>query len=274
MGKVDITLRDVVQEIPQRFIKILTGKSGVRLLDTSLPEVKDRRVDLLVELEDKSIFHLEIQTTNDPNMPIRVLEYFVLLLFKYPDREILQTVLYIGEKPLKMKNFVKKQNIDFSFNLKDIKEIKCEELIKSEDPMDKILAVLCDVRNPDKLFDEIGRILIDLPETKRKDYMKKLLNLLSYRPKLMIQFEKTLKEAKMPLTIDEETLKKNPLYKKGKKEGFEEGLEKGLEKGLIEAKKEAVINLYKELKLPPEKISKVLKIPLSSVKKFLKEIKD
>ncbi len=58
MAKLDITLRDVIQEIPPKFIQILTGKSATKLLDTSLPEVKDRRVDFLVELEDGKIFHL------------------------------------------------------------------------------------------------------------------------------------------------------------------------------------------------------------------------
>ena len=43
MGSLDITLRDAIQEIPPKFIQILTGKSATKLLDTSLPEVKDRR---------------------------------------------------------------------------------------------------------------------------------------------------------------------------------------------------------------------------------------
>jgi len=45
MAKLDITLRDAIQEIPPKLIQILTRKSATKLLDTSLPEVKDRRVD-------------------------------------------------------------------------------------------------------------------------------------------------------------------------------------------------------------------------------------
>ena len=47
MGNLDITLRGAIQEIPPKFIQILTGKSATKLLDTSLPEVKDRREDIL-----------------------------------------------------------------------------------------------------------------------------------------------------------------------------------------------------------------------------------
>ena len=65
MIKVDITLREIISKLPYKFIEILTGKQGVKLLDTSLPNVKDKRADLLVELEDKNIFHLELQTFND-----------------------------------------------------------------------------------------------------------------------------------------------------------------------------------------------------------------
>ena len=57
----------------------------------------------------------------------------------------------------------------------------------------------------------------------------------------------------MPLTIDKETMEKHPLYKDGR----------------LEAQKEAILNLHKELNLEPEKIAKILKVPLSFVKEVL-----
>ena len=265
MGSLDITLRDAIQDIPPKFIQILTGKSATKLLDTSLPEVKDRRVDFLVELEDGKIFHLELQTTNDKNMPFRMLEYYTLISHKYPSKDIVQMVLYLGEKPLKMKNKIQKENIKFSYILKDIKDIKCEELLESEDLTDKILAVLCNVENPSKYFREILTELSKLPEREKRDYLKKLLNLLSYRPKLMEELRK--EENKMPLTIDKETMEKHPLFK----DGIKKGIKEGVEKGKLEAKREDILNLYKELNLEPEKISKILKVPLSFVKDVLKK---
>jgi predicted transposase YdaD len=66
----------------------------------------------------------------------------------------------------------------------------------------------------------------------------------------------------MPITITEEMMKQDPF--------FQEGLERGVQKGKLEAKKEDIINLYRELHLPPEKIAKVLKVPLEFVKEVLK----
>ena len=62
----------------------------------------------------------------------------------------------------------------------------------------------------------------------------------------------------MPITITEEMMKQDPFF------------QEGLERGKLEAKKEDIINLHKELQLPPEKIAKVLKVPLEFVKEVLK----
>ena len=70
-------------------------------------------------------------------------------------------------------------------------------------------------------------------------------------------------ENKMPLTIDKETMEKHPLYKDGKLEGIREGE--------LKAKREDILNLYKELNLEPEKIAKILKVPVSFVKDVLEE---
>jgi DNA-directed RNA polymerase specialized sigma24 family protein len=62
----------------------------------------------------------------------------------------------------------------------------------------------------------------------------------------------------MPITITEEMMKQDPFF------------QEGLERGKLEVKKEDIINLHKELQLPPEKIAKVLKVPLEFVKEVLK----
>ncbi len=273
MGKIDITLRDIIQEIPPKFVQLLSGKNAKKLLDTSLPEVKERRAYFLVELEDGSIFHLELQTQNDKNMPFRMLEYFVLISSKYPNKKIKQMVLYVGEKPLNMKDKIEIENLTFSYELKDIREISCEELFKSDSLTDKILAVLCDVRNPEKYFRGLLTEFYKLPERERRDYLKKLLNLLTIRSKLVEEFKIEVK--KMPITFDRETMKKHPFFKDGKEEGLKEGLEKGLQKGLekgkLEAKREAVINLHQATGWNAEKIAEVLKLPLDFVKDILEK---
>ena len=48
-------------------------------------------------------------------------------------------------------------------------------------------------------------------------------------------------------------------------------VEKGKKEGILKAKKEDILNLYRELQLPPEKIAKVLKVSEEFVKEVLSE---
>ena len=148
--KMDILLRDILKRIPDRFVLLLTGKRGVKILDNTFPTVKERKADFVAELEDGSIFHLELQTYPDKKMPFRMLEYYLLLMQAYPDREINQTVLYVGEGAPRMENSIKRKRLSYSYELRDIKEISCRELMESPQIEDKILAVLCKVEEPER----------------------------------------------------------------------------------------------------------------------------
>ena len=121
---------------------------------------------------------------------------------------------------------------------------------------DKILAVLCNVENPKDYFEELLTELLKLPEKERADYIRKLLTALQYRPKLKLELKQLLEERRMPLTITEEMIKQDPFF------------QEGLERGKLEAQKEAILNLYRELKLSPEQIAKVLKVS----EEFVKEV--
>ena len=256
MIKIDISLRDVIGSLPHKFIYILTHKKGIELLDTSLPKVKDKRADLIVLLEDKSIFHLEIQTFNDSNMAYRMLEYFFLIKEKYHNENIFQMVLYVGDKKLKMQNNINLKNLKFNYSLKNIKEINCEEMINSDDLDDKILAVLCNIKNEDKYLNNILQILLKLDYNKRKDYILKLLSLSRYRPKINDKLLNLIKEEVMPITIE---LKNDPYFKQGLQQGLQEGELKGK------------ITILKELGLSEKEISHKLHISIEKIRHYLKD---
>jgi len=259
MGKLDITLRDAIGKIPQKFIQILTGQKGRAILDNTFPAVKERKADLILQLEDLSILHLELQTQNDKNMPFRMLEYYLLLKQKYPDKPIKQMVLFVGDGKPNMPDSLQSDNLSFSYQLIDIKTIKCEELLKSGNLEDKILAVLCNVKDFEKYITTVAKELMELPEKERSDYIVRLLIMLDYRPKLLMRLNSLLEERKMPITITEEMLEKNPFFQKGKQEGLQEGIQASIK------------NLYLNLRLSVEEIAKGLNISEEEVKKVLKE---
>ncbi len=251
MAEFDKTLRDLIQNIPQKFVSILTGKKGIKILDNTFPSTKERVADLVLELEDGSIFHLELQTQNDKNMPFRMLEYYLLLKQRYPNKPIKQMVLYVGDGKPNMKDTLEIDNLKFTYQLKDIKKIECKELLESSSLEDKILAVLCKVDDFERYIYLLSEELAKLPEKRRNDYIAKLLITLNYRHKLKEKLILIMEEKGMPLTITEEMIRNDPFFKK--------------------AKKEDILNLYKELNLEPEKIAKILKVPVDFVEKVIRE---
>ena len=262
MIKIDITLRSVISKLPHKFIELLTHKKGKKLLDTSLPDVKDKRADLLVEMEDNSIFHLELQTNNDKNMPFRMLEYYLLIRQKFNTHNIFQMVLYVGKNPLSMPNYIKENFLEFSYIQKDIRDINCNELLNSNDLDDKILAVLCNIQKEDIYLNTIINELLKLDDKEKKDYIKKLLSLSRYRPKINEKLILQIKEKVMPIVID---LKNDPY--------FIQGIQTGKEEGKIEGKIESAITFIKDFHLPIEEVSKKLHIPIETIKKALESNK-
>jgi hypothetical protein len=148
-----------------------------------------------------------------------------------------QAVVYVGEKPLRrMQNGIEDQNLKFAYKLIDLNLLDCSPLLESKEPTDWVLAVLCRMDKEERDLRELLRRFKNLPEPKREKYLRLLFHIARLRPKRLNLLLKEVKQ--IPITIEVE---KDPLYL--------EGLEKGVEK----TKREDVINLYKELKLPPQK---------------------
>ncbi len=259
MAKFDKTLRDIIKNIPQKFVSILTRRKGEKILDNTFPSTKERVADLVLQLEDGTIFHLELQTQNDKNMPFRMLEYYLLLKQRYPDKPINQMVLYVGDGRPNIPSSLETDNLRFSYEIRDIKDIKCKELLESDSLEDKILAVLCKVEDFEGYIYGLTKELLKLPEKQRVDYIRKLLIALNYRPKLKMKLKMLMEERKIPLTITEEMAKEDPFY------------DLGFKKGKEETKKEDVKNLYRKLKLSPKQIADILNVPVDFVEKVIKE---
>ncbi len=262
MGKLDITLRDIIQNIPHKFIEILTGKKAVKILDNTFPSVKERKADLILEMEDKSIFHLELQANNDKKMSFRMAEYSLLIAQKYDTRNIDQMVLYVGDGKPNMETELDINVLKHRYKLKDIKEIECKELMESDNIEDKILAVLCKVEDFERYVNGLIDELLKMPEKERADNIRKLLIALDYRPKLKVKLKSLVEGRKMPLTITEEMIKQDPFFEMGLKKGKEIGIEIG-QKLLIER----LIKKGKSM----EEISEFLDIPIEDIKKLLEK---
>jgi hypothetical protein len=274
MGKLDITLRDIISNIPHKFIEILTGKKAVKILDNTFPSVKERKADLILEMEDGSIFHLELQTNNDKNMHNRMHHYLSLILEKYNNKPVFQMVLYVGDGKPNMPTKIKGPLYDYEYLLKDIKELECKELLDSDSIEDKILAVLCKVENFERYMNGLIDELLKMSEKERADYIRKLLIALDYRPKLKVKLRSLMEGRKMPLTITEEMIKQDPFFElgleRGLKEGKKLGLKEGEKRGIKKGQKLLIERLIKK-GMSLEEISALLDIPIEEIKKLLEK---
>jgi len=52
-------------------------------LNVDLPDSRSLRPDLLGEARDGTLFHVELQSTNDPRMAFRMLDYLVAIEREY-----------------------------------------------------------------------------------------------------------------------------------------------------------------------------------------------
>ncbi|MEO5358667.1 MAG: Yae1 family protein [Nitrospirae bacterium YQR-1] len=238
----DITLKSILKELPRKFMKILTGFDTAKFLDVQFPDIRYRQPDLLVELPDDTLFHMEMQAQNDGNMDCRELEYYHLIFCEFR-KSVTQVVLYVGSEKLKMNNEIKAKGLHFTYKIIDIRNIDCRELLESDDPGDNILAILCKTEDADGTIKGILAKLYELPPDEREDYILKLLTLSRLRG-LTKSVKREVK--KMPVTID---ITKDELYLdgvevgllNGKREGKLEGLLEGERKGLLEGKRDGLL---------------------------------
>ncbi|MEO5360516.1 MAG: hypothetical protein H7843_08710 [Nitrospirota bacterium] len=220
--KYDITLKDLLKDIPKVFLKLITGYETGRFIDVQFPDIQLREPDLAFEVENGKIVHFEIQSRNDNTMLERMYLYSGFI-FNQHGKLPVQIVLYVGSEPMNMKNHIEGEGVNYSYKLIDIREIDCSQLLESDCPEDIVLAILCKTGDVDATIRTILDKLSVLPPKKREGYIRKLLYLSDLRrlyPKVKLEV------SKMPITID---VKDSDIFKEGKEEGIKEGIELGLE---------------------------------------------
>ena len=93
-----------------------------------LAKVLERRADLVLLLADKTILHIEFQSSNDKDMAYRAGTYWVLLGHRYRCR-VRQVVLYIGQARMRMAAGVDLGETKIAYGLLDIRTLEAEALI-------------------------------------------------------------------------------------------------------------------------------------------------
>jgi len=266
MGKKDIISKDVINtlviDIAKYILKIDVTK--VTLIDKEFQRVEDRRADVVANVDDKFILHLEIQNQNDKKMPLRMMRYYtdIKSVTKLP---IKQYIIYIGKYVLSMPDYVKDLDFIYKYNIIDMKKIDCENLIKIDTPDSLVLAILCDFQGKDKQ-EVINYIIKRIYELTDDNGFRKYILMLEELSENR-NLKKQVKEGERMLT--EIDYKKLPSYELGFEMGAEKGIERGVEKGIQKGQIQGLYLLEKN----PKRISELTGIDEVEVIKIIEEIK-
>ena len=131
-----------------------------------------------------------------------MLRYYSDILFEYKECSVEQYVVYIGKKRCNMKSEIARDRISYNYDIIDVKDIACEDLLYHSNPSAVALSILCDFKDKDKQI-VVNTILKRIKElvgedSKRyKNYLEKVTILSTNR-----DLEQNVKKGAKMLAVD------------------------------------------------------------------------
>ena len=226
----DGTLKDLFQNDRPTLLNDLSGGVKVRqFLNVELPKVQERRVDLAILLEDDTILHIEVQSTNDRKIAFRMGHYYLLLKEQY-GLPVKQVLLYVGGAQLGMPDRVEADGNLLLFRLLDIRKFDVGVLSATGRRADLALAILAG--GADQRLPEIIKRAARLKGPARSRILAQILILAGLRD-LEDKLEWELRNQGVVIDIT-----KNKVLMRWQREFIAEGAAKGRAEGLVEGKAE------------------------------------
>lgn len=235
-----------------KFFDLNIQSSQLSEVDVSIQKTIERETDVFKKVNtgtktDDYLLQIEFQSKNETDMHLRMLEYYGFMYRKHK-LPIKQYVIYIGDEPMKMNNFINLPDLQFRFQIINIRSIDYKDFVASNIPEYVILGILGDFGKdtPETAAENILKKLITITETEKRykntleqqkylkqiDVISQLRGLQSIIIKLIKNMAITLDitkdihyiEAKMEGKIEGEikgqTLEKNKNIRKGHSKGM------------------------------------------------------
>ena len=141
MLEYDTALKNVLQKLSAGRLEQVTGFAVARWHNVELPKVRSRRADLLGDTADGELVHIELQSTRDTDMGLRMAEYALAIRRQF-GRMPAQVVLYVGYAPVRIQATLDGPHLAFSCLVIDLRELEAERWLASERVGDNIVAIL------------------------------------------------------------------------------------------------------------------------------------
>jgi hypothetical protein len=195
----DEVFKEILRDPDSVFRQMLAGDQRVvQDLVGELIAFKTRVADHLWLTEMGWVIHVEVQATNDPDMPIRMAEYAVPVIRKH-GHKILQIVLYVGNAALTMPDRIEAGGHVFSYKQIDMRDLPGDFLLRSGSVADALLSLL--TRDGQENVGVVMRKLarLDAPELQRAAHI--LNNICQLRPKVSVKIKEELPN--MPVMLSD-----------------------------------------------------------------------
>lgn len=180
MPKYDTVLKLVLHQSGTGLVRVLVDQSLAAWHKVELPHISTQFADLLVETTSGRLCHIELQSSNDPDMPLRMLEYALRVYRKF-GRFPEQTVLYVGRAPMRMPAELVSDNLRFGYRLIDVRDLDSETLFASDSVGDNIVGILARLRDSREAVRRVLNAIGALERPDRDVALESLMILASLR---------------------------------------------------------------------------------------------
>jgi predicted transposase YdaD len=224
MNQYDVALKNVLRRTGGSVLREVTGLTIERWHNVELSEVRQRSVDLLGETADGQLVHIDLQSSNDGDMALRMAEYALGIrreFGRFPE----QVVLYVGLAALRMVGKVSGPHLRFECRMVDIRELDGERLIESASLADNVVGVLARLRDQRKAVRRVLKRIEAHDEQTRTAALRELMILAKLRRIEAIIMKETQTMPLLDSIMDHEIL--GPEFRRGLAQGEERGLAKG-----------------------------------------------
>jgi predicted transposase YdaD len=252
----DTTIKLLIQSSANELLRQLGVAPVTRWLSVELPKIQNRRADLVGLTASGEIIHIEIQSDNDADMPLRMAEYALAILQKYHQYPH-QLVLFVGNQALTMAAGFETHGMSFHYDLLDIRRIDGGQLLESTELSDNLLAMLTKLEDSTEGIREVLRKIDKLrTKSQRNDALAQLFATAELRD---LQHTVSEEVKRMPVTIRTSINDKTfgPWIRKGIEQGEKRGEKKGEKRGEKKAiRRAARIALTRRFGTLPGEVSK------------------
>ena len=216
----DSICKFIAAQFPEDMARWLLGKPiPLTELKPSELSLEPIRADSLIFLQSEDlILHIEFQTQPDKAIPFRMLDYRIRGYRLYPEKEMIQVVIYLRENSseLTQQTVFELSKTRHEFDVIRLWEVPTDILLQSKGLLP--FAVLGQSKNRENILRQISQQIEDISDRREKSNLAASTSILAGL---------VLSKDIIQRLLREDIMKESVIYQEIKSEGIEEGRQQG-----------------------------------------------